>query len=649
MLCPHCGTYTDNEAIVCASCGRLLPRGEVQDAGVMSIRQGRRARADRAAGRTVPLVPTGGASANEGNALWAGVPEAPLGDGVKLYTDSEVYDEYGLPMAGPIDRPNRTSRGTRVEPVVSEEKPRFRRSQRSVFSRQINWMLVLVIGIAAAIVLAVGTLVFLTRTASGQRIMARMGMSASSTALWEVGTERLNVGDIDGAIDYFCQAIELDGEDNVNVPGMLLLGSAYEAASLLDDAEALYTHIYTDIVPSAPDAYTNLIRILLAEERNPEAAELMKLAYQKTGVATFNNQRNQLLPQPPTCSPVAGFYEEVKNVSLISADEYPIYYTFDPNAKLPEDGILYTGSLRLDENTWPLRAVCVNGDLISDEFSATFRISMPSPTSPYASLAPMTYKQRQKLRIYQNIERDNDPNITIYYTIDGSTPDADSPIYTGEPFWLPGGRVTLKAVSVNQYGKASNMLEVLYKIETGPYPLTAYTVDDTANGLRLNGTLYSDFVATYGEPTATEEITRQGFDGIVRKCTYSWGYAVFHSHKGNQLLIELYFTTTQLKAPRSTGIGDTVDKVIGKYRDMGQVASPSGNRGLYSNESGTGKLYLNGNGTNRADESQIIYAAFPVDAQIIRYSTDTADSHIWQLDYICESNRVTAVCMKYIP
>lgn len=41
---------------------------------------------------------------------------------------------------------------------------------------------------------------------------------------------------MDGAIDMFLRAIELDGEDEVNVDGMLLLGSAYEAAGRMEEA-----------------------------------------------------------------------------------------------------------------------------------------------------------------------------------------------------------------------------------------------------------------------------------------------------------------------------------------------------------------------------------------------------------------------------
>lgn len=215
---------------------------------------------------------------------------------------------------------------------------------------------------------------------------------------------------------------------------------------------------------------------------------------------------------------------------------------------------------------------------------------------------------------------------------------------------MPGGRVTLKAVSVNSYGKASNTLEVGYKIEAKPYPLTAYTVDDTANGLRLNSTTYTDFVAAKGEPQSSEDLVRPNFSGKVTKYTWPWGYAVFHNLKGNSTLIELYFTTDTFKGPRSTGIGSTLDAVVSKFRDMGQVQSPSGNRGLYSTSEGTGKIYVNSNGTKREGENNIIYSGHPANAHVIRYTCDTADSHVWSLDYITDTaDKVVAIDMLYIP
>lgn len=320
---------------------------------------------------------------------------------------------------------------------------------------------------------------------------------------------------------------------------------------------------------------------------------------------------------------------------------------------LPYGGEPYTVPLVLKENTWPLRAVAVNDTLVSDELSATYTISMPSPGMPYPSLAANTYTQRQRVRIFQNIERTRDPNVTIYYTIDGSEPDADSPIYdqdAAKGILLPGGRVTLKAVAVNEYGKASNTLSVGYKIEAKPYPLDSYTYEDTANGLRLNGTNLTDFTNAYGQPQSQEEIVRSNFSGKVTKYTYSWGYAVFHNLKGVSSLIELYFTGSTFKGPRGTGIGASLDQVVGKFRDMGQPESPSGNRGLYSNGDGTGRIYVNGNGTRRVGEETIIYPQHPVKAHVVRYTCRTLDSHTWSLDYIFDtSDRVAAIDMLYIP
>ncbi|MGN1020255.1 MAG: hypothetical protein ACI4O7_07750, partial [Aristaeellaceae bacterium] len=70
-----------------------------------------------------------------------------------------------------------------------------------------------------------------------------------------------------------------------------------------------------------------------------------------------------------------------------------------------------------------------------------------------------------------------------------------------------------------------------------------------------------------------------------------------------------------------------------RFRDMGQVESPSGNRGLYETDSGKGKIYLQEDGT-----------------KIIRYQAETADGHTWQLDYnLNTAGTVVSIDMLYIP
>jgi hypothetical protein len=279
--------------------------------------------------------------------------------------------------------------------------------------------------------------------------------------------------------------------------------------------------------------------------------------------------------------------------------------------------------------------VAVNGELVSDELHGTYRIIMPSPQTPRSSLAPNTYKTRQRVRLKPGIDNENDDDIVIYYTIDGSSPDADSPIYNGEPFWLPGGRVNLKAVAVNKYNKVSNMLETLYKIEI-PEPLRGYnSEEDAPKNFTLYVTGMIEFQQTYGEGTLEGEVTMENLDTECRKYTYPWGYAIMSKTKSGWVLAEVYTTEeSPITGPRGTKVGDSESYVVGKFRDMGQVESASGNRGLYSSKDGTGKIWVQDDG-----------------GKIIRYRCYSQDgSHWWQLDYRTNQyGNVVSIDMKYEP
>lgn len=642
MLCQRCGAYVTPEDILCPSCGALLDKRS-QDTGVRAIRQGRKQPAQAAE--------TPKRTAHRRSGASRAYTSPGTENTGRVYVDPSLSGGSSPEMRRPVtfeegqgeretqsgyDRPEHRAyggRNARIQPVGAHAAKR-KAGVHKVSGHMINWAHMAIALSGLLLLLAVGAYFYLTDTSSGQRMLARMGYKTTSTALWEVGEERLDMGDIEGAIADFLKAREQDGVENVNVDGLLLLGSAYEANGMVEEAMALYEELYTTIVPNRPEAYRNMIRLLQAQDRDPEAAELMELAYEKTEQATFRTMRSELLPQSPVADLTAGVYSEKKYLTLTSPQGYDIYYTMDAEAELPAEGIQYTEPIFLDEGVWALRAVAISQDLVSDELTGTYKVIMPSPQKPSSSLAPNTYKQRQRIWLRLGEENKNDTDITIYYTIDGSTPDADSPVYTGEPFWLPGGKVTLKAVAVNSYGKASNALEILYKIESGPYPLSSYTTDDTANGLTLGVTTREDFIEKYGEGESTEEVALEGLETPGEKMTYSWGYAVMGKlERAGWVLTELYFTSDQFSGPRGTGIGDSEDDVVGQFRDMGQVESPSGNRGLYDNDSGKGKIYVMEDGSKE-----------------IRYDTDTADGATWNLIYILnKAGVVTAIDMLYEP
>ena len=157
---------------------------------------------------------------------------------------------------------------------------------------------------------------------------------------------------------------------------------------------------------------------------------------------------------------------------------------------------------------------------------------------------------------------------------------------------------------------------------------------DTVSGIGLLTMTQEEFQKKYGQATETETLENPIYGAATVKYTYDWGYAVFTRTSGDMYLAELYFTDTgTFTGPRGTAVGNTESQVVSAFRDMGQVESPSGNRGLYSNSTGVGKIYAQEDG-----------------GKIIRYTAGTADSHTWKLEYTLNaSGTVTAIDFVYLP
>ena len=530
--------------------------------------------------------------------------------------------------------------------AVSQRNSRSKRGLR--MKRLVNWAWVLISGVVLAIAAVIGVYVFLTKTPSGQVIMARMGEDATSAAMWQVGQEYLHTGDIDKAIEYFLIARQKDEEaKEPNVTGLLELGSAYEANGQLLEAEAVYAHIYTDVVPAAPEAYRAQARVLQAQDRLADAAALLNDAYKATGVAAFRTQRLDILPSLPTVSVTPGYYNAAQTVALLQAQDCEIWYTLDKFATLPEGGILYETPLELSEGEHALRAVAVSGDLVSDVMAVSYQIYLPTPLQPDSNLAPQTYTKRRTVSLRpgklsdEDLEKNpgykatlSDPvaqTITIYYTIDGSQPDKDSPIWDGTPIQLglTGGYVTLKAVSVNGYGKQGNTLEVKYKFDVNPGHKKVYSVDDAIADLKLGATTREAFRSKYGDGTGPQMVTINTVEGECEMYTYSWGHASFMKVKAGWVLAELQFSG-HFEGPRGTKVGMSETKITEQFKDYGQVVGSTGiKRGLY---------YEN-------EDKQAVISIQPGGSKVIYYRTGTADGHVWQLEYnitssgTCESIR----------
>ena len=626
MYCKRCGNYLPDDAVMCDICGEMNRRDN-GDPGMRGMRQGRR-------GDAPPqLLPDEQRDA---------VPE---------------YGDYEMSPLPPEQRRNVRRKNTGAAsdglsrpdarsgvPVHGSVMTRYvtsgRDKVRGMQYHRFNWMLLLVIVAVLLAAAGAGYVAYMKVTDEGQLITARKRvlmateeqialvsndeptllteheeaqkyfLTVPAQTYWLVGQDYTDIGDMVSAIKAFRIADVLDPE---NYDGLYLLASVYELNSQDDEAEAVYRELITTVSPSRSEAYTALIALLIRQERDPEAADMMLLAYQTTGRETYNSQRKGFIPEKPEVNTkqVAGRYELEQHIELTSPQGYDIYYTLNDDAVLPEGGtLLEGGSVLITEGTFKLRAVCVIGDLHSDEFSAQYTVFYSSPSAPKANLAPGTYKSLQSVKLRAGAKSTNyksktdeqkakEDDLTFYYTYDGSQPDPEiSPIYDGTPIQLPTGAVWLRAIVVNGYGKQSSTMEVYYEFKVKPYTPEPFSSGDSFNGFMLEKTLLADFTSAVGTPDSTKTIQYLFYEGQAQELTYSWGTADFILSGNQWQLASVDMTRNVSTPPRGVGIGNTESEITAAYRDKNMPLNQDGSRNLYYTDTQIGVILRNEDGTH---------------------------------------------------
>lgn len=559
MICERCGTQSDNGARVCPRCGAPL-HVYTGKSGVASIRQGR---------------------SHEPPRVYGAMPERPA-------AREERYSED----AGRPDNRRGVQQGKHGE---RERKKRPDMSAPSVRPRGINYALlftilgsVLVVLIATVFVLGIKTStgqLYLMHAVSGNpereaKVISMIGDEAAASALWVIGGEQLDQGYIARAIETFEQAYTLNPKIDNLYNRLMELADAYEASGQLGSAEEVYYQLYTVVDPTQPLAYRNAIAIMTDQGRLFEATDLMAAAYEKTGELSFKAQREQLVPLPPTATLETGRLMLERTTELVSSQGYDIYYLMDDEVgQLPEDGILFESPIKLTEGTHIIRAVCVSSALVSDEVSLKYTILFPSPSAPKSRILSGTYSRRVRMKLYMDTTNDTPgQEVTIYYTIDGTAPNSESPIYTDEGFLLPPGRVKVRAVAVNQYSKVSNELVADFRIEL-PFKNFFRDTNDQFKAFKVGTTTYDAIKKLYGEGKAETVDDANATNGKALRVTYDWGEMRFSAV--GETLISVSTNYASMVGPRNTRVGMKVNEVTEQFRDMGQVANARGNRSIY--------------------------------------------------------------------
>ncbi len=651
MYCKQCGNYLPDDAVMCGTCGEMAHRED--DPGLRGMRQGRRGDApppvlpderrdsvpEYGDYEMSPLPPEGRRSVRRTSA-------AKTGEGL-----SRPDTRSGVPVQGSV--------GTRYV-TANRQKP------KGMQYHKFNWMLLLVILVILLVLAAGGYFIYMKATDSGQRITGRKQVLITTEeeiqllqsndatlrseqdelrdrlltvpvqTYWLVGQDYTDLGDMASAVKAFRIADALDKE---NYDGLYLLATVYELSNEDELAEAVYRNLIETVSPSRTEAYTALIALLIRHDRSPEAADLMQTAYKETGRESYRVERLSFIPEKPEvdATQVAGRYELEQHIRLTSPQGYDIYYTLDDSKVLPEEGTLMTGdSVLITEGSYKLRAVCVVGDLHSDEFSAQYTVFYPTPAAPKANLAPNTYNKLKSVTLREGEKSPNykdktdeqkakEDDLTFYYTYDGSQPDEDiSPIWDQEnPIALPTGRVTLRAIVVNGYGKRSAVMEIGYKFTVSPYLADPYSRDDTFAGFTLGTTQLASFTDSFGQPSATQDIQYLFYEGQAQELSYPWGKAVFILVGNQWQLASVDMNRNIVTPPRNVGVDSTEAEIVGAFKDFGMPDNQDGSRNLYYTDPDIGVIMNNSDGTHT-----------------IQYSTTSLTNKLMYLQFVLDDRGV---------
>ena len=577
MLCPTCRCEYKSVRAGCPNCGRR----RAANPSPFAMR-GEEAPAERRArGRSMP----GGYAGPEGRDGHS-EPPAPRAESMPAAEPAgRVYGAGNVP-AGPIYVRKPRERAARAS--VQRKVPLRRRGPR------VGIIILGVLGVLLAALTAGGF--FLTRTPDGQLQMAVWGWdNAPNEAYWRLGEIQMRENLTEEAVISFEKAFGFDqeNESEPNVEGILNLARAYERVGKGADAMALYTSLMDEIAPERPEAYERMARIYEGEERHSEAVEMMERGHDATGSDLFTRMIRDYAPDPPYPSTFGGRFNKETRTKLISLEGTTIQYTLDdqpapkntpePDAVDTKDPLRFgkvyeEEDLIFGEGTTRVRAVAIHQNGVpSKEMDETYTVVFPTPNAPRANHAPKEYDYQPNVQLFAD-----KGIVEIHYTIDGTPATRNSPLYTG-PIKLPLGKSTLRAIAIDHRGKESYEMSVSYKVKGATKKI--FNKEDVFDKLALMKTTYEQFERTYGAPRHLEQIESSGQDKLFR-ADYGFGYACFvqAGDADKKLLYELMVEGGSIKGPRKISIGDSEDKVLGAFRDMGSQANERGERVLYKGE-----------------------------------------------------------------
>jgi minor extracellular protease Epr len=240
----------------------------------------------------------------------------------------------------------------------------------------------------------------------------------------------------------------------------------------------------------------------------------------------------------PTASVSAGTYTSSQTVSLSDTTSgVSIYYTLDGTTPTTSSK-LYSSPITISSTT-TLKAIAVDSSGNSSSIlSVLYTISKSGTTTiaaPTASVAAGTYTSSQTVSL-----SDTTSGVSIYYTLDGTTPTTSSKLYSS-PITI-SSTTTLKVVAVDSSGNSSSVLSVLYTISqsgttTGTIPTPTASIPSGSYRIPLMVTLYDRYSkplrAYYTLDGSTPTTSSTPYQGYIKITSTSTLKAIAVDSSGN--------------------------------------------------------------------------------------------------------------------
>lgn len=259
--------------------------------------------------------------------------------------------------------------------------------------------------------------------------------------------------DYEKAITYLSDTIS---EDPSKISLQFKLAELYMTLQEEENALAIYDAIATNI------DYTFEERVASIEHIVSYYASKKNYRWISNYLNELNDEKIQMafldyMVAPVEFSQREGSYSSLITLKLSSNAIGTIYYTTDgtkPTKRSPQ----FTNTIFLEAGENVVSALFVNDyGVESNIVTKTYTIEYKRVSPPEVLTYSGTYQAPVKILL------EKDYNARVYYTTDGSIPNRNSNLYTGE-LYIPVGKSTFKFVAIDTKGDVSEVVTRDYEL-----------------------------------------------------------------------------------------------------------------------------------------------------------------------------------------